>query len=258
MIAVAATGGNRQPQSPDGFHIRAASFQPVRVAYARDVLLERLRIEPAGKRALVVGAGRGLLARELVRLGFAVAALDLDPEAARLGREACAREPLAIDYAVGDASRLPYADGSFDVGYWADTLEIAPQLDVVLAEAARVLRPGGVLLYDTVSRTALSRLIYLGALQSWRWTRIMPRDRYAWDRLRHPDDLARRLAEHGLRNEDVRGFLPASPVRLLRATRRARRGDIDDAELAQLAGMRLAPAGKRPDVTYLGFAVKTG
>jgi 2-polyprenyl-6-hydroxyphenyl methylase / 3-demethylubiquinone-9 3-methyltransferase len=257
VIAVAAKNGNRQPQSPDGFHIRAASFQPVRAAYVRDVLLERLSIEPAGKRALVVGAGRGLLARELVRLGFAVAALDPNPDAARLGRETAARQRLAADYEVGDAGRLPYADASFDVD-WADTLEIAPQLDVVLAEAARILRPGGVVLYDTVTRTALSRLIYSGALQSWRWTRIMPRDRYAWDRLRQPDDLARTLAEHGLRSLDVRGFLPASPVRLLRATLRARRGDIDDAELAQLAGMRLAPAGKRPDVTYLGFAVKTG
>jgi SAM-dependent methyltransferase len=103
----------------------------------REVLLERLSIEPAGKRACVVRAGRGLLARELVRLGFAVAALDPDRDAARLGRETGARQRLAVDYEVGDAGRLPDADGSFDVGYWADTLEIAPQLDVVLAEAAR-------------------------------------------------------------------------------------------------------------------------
>jgi hypothetical protein len=93
------------------------------------------------------------------------------------------------------------------------------------------------------------------AVQSWRWTRIAPPGRHAWDRLRDPDELARSLAEHGLRNEDVRGFLPASPVRMVQATRRARRDDIDDGELAELAGMRLAAAGKRPDVTYLGFAI---
>jgi hypothetical protein len=56
-IAVAAQGGNRQPQSPERFHIGAASFQPVRAAYVRKVLLERLSTEPAGKRMLVVGAG---------------------------------------------------------------------------------------------------------------------------------------------------------------------------------------------------------
>lgn len=135
MIAVAAKGGNRQPQSPDGFHIRAASFQPVRAAHAPGSSA-RAPQHRARRQAGLRGA-RSLLARELVRLGFAVAALDPDRDAARLGRETGARQRLAVDYEVGDAGRLPYADGSFDVGYWADTLEIAPQLDVVLAEAAR-------------------------------------------------------------------------------------------------------------------------
>jgi 2-polyprenyl-6-hydroxyphenyl methylase / 3-demethylubiquinone-9 3-methyltransferase len=126
----------------------------------------------------------------------------------------------------------------------------------VLSEAARVLRPGGVLLYDTVNRTGLSRLIYLGALQSWRWTRVMPRDRYSWDRMRSPDKLAVGLNEHGLRNDDVTPFMPANPLRLLRALLRARRGPIADKELARLASLHIAPAGKRPDVTYLGFATK--
>jgi 2-polyprenyl-6-hydroxyphenyl methylase/3-demethylubiquinone-9 3-methyltransferase len=240
----------------DGFHIRAASFQPVRSAYVREVLLGRLGLEPAGKRALVVGAGRGLLARELARMGYAVSAQDGDPEAVRRGRAAADGERPTVDYELGDAERLPYPDAAFDVGYWADTLEITPDVDAVLAEAARVLRPGGVLLYDTVARTRLSRLIYLGVLQSWGWTRIAPAGRYAWDRLRDPDELARSLAEHGLRSEDVRGFLPAGPIRMVHATRRARRGDIDDSELAALARMRPAAAGKRPEVTYLGFAVK--
>jgi 2-polyprenyl-6-hydroxyphenyl methylase / 3-demethylubiquinone-9 3-methyltransferase len=70
--------------------------------------------------------------------------------------------------------------------------------DDLVREAARVLRPRGVLLYDTVNRTALSKLIYLGALQSWRWTRIMPRVRYAPDRLRPPDELATAMSNHGL------------------------------------------------------------
>jgi 2-polyprenyl-6-hydroxyphenyl methylase / 3-demethylubiquinone-9 3-methyltransferase len=70
--------------------------------------------------------------------------------------------------------------------------------DDLVREAARVLRPRGVLLYDTVNRTALSKLIYLAALQSWRWTRIMPRGRYAPDRLRPPDELATAMSNHGL------------------------------------------------------------
>jgi hypothetical protein len=52
------------------------------------------------------------------------------------------------------------------------------------------------------------------------------------------------------------GFLPANPLRLLRAILRARRGSISDAELARLAGMHLAPPGKHAEVTYLGFGLK--
>jgi hypothetical protein len=44
---------HREP--PDGFHIRAAAFQPVRAAYARHVLLEGPSLDPRGRRALVVG-----------------------------------------------------------------------------------------------------------------------------------------------------------------------------------------------------------
>lgn len=248
----------QQSGLPDGFHIRAAAFQPVRTDYTRRVILERLGLNPQGKRALVVGCGRGLLARELGRFGFAVAALDPAAPAIRLAKQATAGNGSRVDYEVGDARRLPHADGVFDVAYYHDTLEITPELDMVLAEAARVLRRQGALLYDTVNRTALSRLIYLGAIQSWRWTRIMPPGRYAWDRLRPPDELAATMARHGLRNQDVTGFLPASPWRLLRGMLRARRGGIGDAELARLAGMHLAAAGKRPDVTYLGFGVKQG
>ncbi len=244
------------PVAPDGFHIRAATFQPVRVDYAREVLADRLGLDPTGTRVLVVGSGRGLLARELARLGFAVTGLDPSAAAVRSAVDATAAEGLVANYEAGDPHRLPYPDGAFDVAYYADTFETTHDLDRVLAEAARVLRDGGALLYDTVNRTRLSRLFYLGALQSWRWTRIMPRGRYAWDRLRPPEELAAALAEHGLHNEDVRGFLPASPLRLVRATLRARRGDIDDEELAQLAGMHLYPAGKGGPVTYVGFAVK--
>jgi 2-polyprenyl-6-hydroxyphenyl methylase/3-demethylubiquinone-9 3-methyltransferase len=138
------------------------------------------------------------------------------------------------------------------------TCDTTDDLDAALREAARVLRWAGVFLYDTVNRTALSRLIYLGALQSWRWTRIMPRDRYTRDRLRPPAELAATMSAYGLRNRDVSALVPASPIRLVRSVRRARRGDIDDAGLAGLAGMHVLPGGEHAKVTYLGFAIKSG
>lgn len=243
------------PEAPGGLHIRAAAFQPVRTAHVRDVVQERLRLDPAGLRALVVGSGHGLLTRELARLGFVVTGVDPDTSAVESARKA-ADEGLTVHYEVGDPTALSQPDGSFDLAYYADTLEVTDDLDGVLAEAARVLGAGAALLYDTVNRTLLSRIIYLGLLQSWPWTRVMPRHQYAGDRLRPPRDLAATLADHGMRNQYVRGFLPASPRRLLQATLQARRGEIGDAEAAELAGMHLAPEGKVGPVTYVGYAVK--
>jgi 2-polyprenyl-6-hydroxyphenyl methylase / 3-demethylubiquinone-9 3-methyltransferase len=219
---------------PDGFRIRGVAFLPARVAYLRLAVLERLGIDPAQGEVLVVGTVEGGLAGALDELGFSAAAFDPGD----------------------DARRLPYGDGAFDVAYYHDTFEITEDLGDVVREAARVLRPQGVLVYDTVNRTALSRLIYLGALQSWRWTRIMPRSRYAPECLRPPEELAAALRAQGLHNQDVRALVPASPLRLFRSLLRAKRGEIADDELVRLAGMHVADSGKRPDVTYLGFARK--
>lgn len=218
----------------DGFHIRGASFQPVRNGYARQVLVDRQGYDPAATKVLVIGPGGDLLAGQLARMGFDVTG------------------PSGLD-----PRHLPFGDMAFDVAYYADTFEITHDLDGVVGEAARVVRDGGTVLYDTVNRTPLSRLLYLGVMQSWPGTRIFPRGRYAKDRLRPPAEVAATLGRYGLRNDDARGFLPGSPLRLFKAMRRARKGTIGDDELAELSGMHLGPDGKAGPVTYLGFATKT-
>lgn len=240
----------------DWFHVRAVAFLTLRADYLRSAIAHHRGSVTTNHRVLMVGADRGLLAREMARHGCVVCALEPDTSVARLAARLADTDDTTVDIRVGAAEQLPYPDESFDVGHWADTLEITQNLDAVLAEAARVLRPGGVFVYDTVAPTPLSRVLYLGALQAWVLTRIAPRGRYAWERFRDPDELVGELARHGLRNSDIRGFQPANPLRLFRAVRRARRGQVDDGQLAALAGMRLATAGKRPAVTYLGYAVR--
>jgi 2-polyprenyl-6-hydroxyphenyl methylase/3-demethylubiquinone-9 3-methyltransferase len=57
---------------------------------------------------------------------------------------------------VGEA--LPYADAAFDIVVCVDVLEHVQDLSKVLAEVARVLKPGGVFLFDTINRNPLARL----------------------------------------------------------------------------------------------------
>jgi 2-polyprenyl-6-hydroxyphenyl methylase / 3-demethylubiquinone-9 3-methyltransferase len=245
---------SRSPAAIDGRHLRAVAFQDVRLQYVRRVL-DRTGVAAAGSRALVVGSGRGDLARALARLGFDVTALDPSPAATGMAREETDRQGLRVTHETGAAEALRFADDAFDVAYYADTLEITAELDRVVAQAARVLGPGGLLLYDTVNRTPLARLVYLGAFQALPPTRIVPRGRYAAARLRPPRELAASLGGSGLANQDICGFRPADLRDLVRAIRARKRGRIGDDGIASMVGFKLDP-DHAPLVTYLGYARK--
>jgi 2-polyprenyl-6-hydroxyphenyl methylase/3-demethylubiquinone-9 3-methyltransferase len=243
---------SRSPETIDGRQIRAVAFQDVRLEYVNGIL-KTLRVPTAGSRALVVGSGRGLLAGGLARLGFDVVAVDPSATATAMAREASER--LSIMYETAPAEDLGLEDALFDVAYYADTFEITPHLGRVVEQAARVLKPGGVLVYDTVNRTLLSRLIYLGAFQALPMTRIVPPGRYAAARLRTPAELADVLDRHGLHNEDICGFKPKNPLNLIKATLARRSGRITDEDIPPIVDFVLTPDG-RPVVTYLGYARK--
>ncbi|MEU5031288.1 class I SAM-dependent methyltransferase [Streptomyces milbemycinicus] len=252
------------PETVDGRQIRAVAFQASRLEYV-DKTLRRVGLTAAGSRALVVGSGRGLLAHGLAGLGFDVVAIDPSASATAIAREADAREAgegeagererLAVRYETAPPEELGVADAAFDLVYYADTFEVTPALDPVLAEGARALAPDGVLVYDTVNRTLVSRLIYLIAFQRLPMTRIMPPGRYAAERLRTPAEMTEALRRHGLRNEDICDFKPRDPRSLVKATMDRRRGRITDEEIPPIVDFVLAP-DTRPQVTYLGYARK--
>jgi 2-polyprenyl-6-hydroxyphenyl methylase/3-demethylubiquinone-9 3-methyltransferase len=242
------------PGSIDGRQIRAVAFHDVRMQYVTATMATAGMVA-AECTALVVGGGRGLLPRGLALLGLDVQSLDPSSTATQLARTDVQSEGLRVQYRTAPAEQLDVADTAFDIVYCADTMEVTNDLAGVAGQAARALKPGGVLIYDTVNRTALARLIYLGLFQAIPATRIMPPGRYTADRLRRPAELAEALSRHGLRNEDICDFKPGNPIHLLRAVLARRRGTITDEQIPPLVKFALNPSG-RPLVTYLGYARK--
>ncbi|MGZ2260218.1 bifunctional 2-polyprenyl-6-hydroxyphenol methylase/3-demethylubiquinol 3-O-methyltransferase UbiG [Roseobacter sp. A03A-229] len=115
-------------------------------------------IDWAGKDVLDLGCAGGFMAEALADRGARVTGIDPAAEAIAAAEAHASAEGKDITYDVGFGEALPYAAQSFDAVVCVDVLEHVQDLDQVLAEVARVLRPGGLFLYDTINRNPLARL----------------------------------------------------------------------------------------------------
>jgi SAM-dependent methyltransferase len=114
------------------------------IAGAGEAFIQRLGIA-AGSRVLDIATGTGNLAVPLARTGCIVTGVDIAPNLLVQARERAAAEGLAIAFDEGDAEALPYADASFDAVVTMFGAMFAPRPELVAAELARVLKPGGLL-----------------------------------------------------------------------------------------------------------------
>ncbi|NGO79491.1 class I SAM-dependent methyltransferase, partial [Streptomyces sp. YC504] len=105
-------------------------------------------LPPDAALLLDVACGTGIVTERLAGPGLRVVGVD-----AAFGMAARAVERLPGSVVLGDGCRLPFASGGFDAVSLIWLLHLVPDAEPVLAECARVLRPGGVLL-ATVDKDA--------------------------------------------------------------------------------------------------------
>lgn len=111
----------------------------------------------AGEEILEVGCGSGYYTRELARLGARVTATEIAPSALAQARRNAGD---VAEFRIEDAQRLSFAPASFDKVLLSEVIEHVPEPERAVAEAARVLRPGGVLAVSTPSRLSPLNLAY--------------------------------------------------------------------------------------------------
>ncbi|MFI6681020.1 bifunctional 2-polyprenyl-6-hydroxyphenol methylase/3-demethylubiquinol 3-O-methyltransferase UbiG [Kribbella sp. NPDC050470] len=229
------------------------SFTPGRFAYFRAVL-DRVALEPAGLRALDVGCGGGFLAEEFARLGCAVTGVDPSSVSVGTARRHADSGRLGIGYAVATGERLPLRDETFDLAYCCDVLEHISDLDRVIGETARILKPGGVYLFDTINRTGASKMLAIKVMQEWRLTRVVDTELHSWELFIKPTELEEVLRRHRMRLGEITGLGPRSnKAALVWNFAQARRGRISFGQLS-----RSMDVGEVKDtsVSYMGYAVK--
>lgn len=233
-------------------------MNPVRFGYFERVLTGEESLERGQLRVLDVGCGGGLLAEELARRGFEVTGIDPAPESIETARKHASASGLSIDYEVGTGEALPFPDGQFDHVTCCDVLEHVDDVDRVIAEVARVLRPGGLFLYDTINRTFVSKLVVIKLMQEWKSTAFFGEaNLHVWERFIKPTELCDLLQAHALEPREMRGIAPRSRnlFSLWRDFRRRARGKMSFTEL----GERLAfQETSHLDGSYMGYASKPG
>jgi ubiquinone/menaquinone biosynthesis C-methylase UbiE len=106
-------------------------------------LLEEIWRDRSGNRLIEIGCGLGADLVELVHRGFNVVAVDLSLPVAKLAARHLETLDLPGSTAEADVENLPFKDGSFDAVFSSGVFQHTPDPLKAIAEAIRVLRPGG-------------------------------------------------------------------------------------------------------------------
>lgn len=176
-------------------------LNPARFAYFKGVLG---RLE--GLKVLDVGCGGGLLVDRFARAGAVVTGVDLSESSVVAASRHLRAERLAAQFVAGSGGALPFLSESFDAVVSADFLEHVADLDGVIKDCARVLKPSGLFLYETINRTLRSRVIAV-----WLFERVLgliPEQTHDPALFIKPAELREAMARHGLVNRETRGIGP--------------------------------------------------
>ena len=153
-------------------------------------------IDWQGRDVLDLGCAGGFMAEALARRGAQVTGIDPAAEAIDAARAHACEGGLPIGYHVGVGEALPYRDASFDAVVCVDVLEHVSDLDKVLVQVARTLRPGGLFLFDTINRNPLARLATITVAEDL--LRLLPRGTHDPAMFIKPRELRRALQDAGL------------------------------------------------------------
>ncbi len=198
---------------PKGSSAMLHRMNPVRLQFVREAIdahwgTDAAAVRPlAGKTALDVGCGAGLLCEPLARLGAEVTGVDAAEETIAAARAHAEGMGLDIGYRAGELASLGL--GAFDLVTAMEVLEHVADKAAFIAGLARHLAPGGLIVLSTPNRTPQSRLLLVGAMEA---LGAVPRGTHHWDDFVTPEELRALLAEAGLAMGEPRG-LAYSPLK---------------------------------------------
>lgn len=184
---------------PKGSSAMLHKLNPVRLAFLRQAIdthwsADSRGVRPlAGKRALDVGCGAGLLCEPLARLGAAVTGVDAAQENIAVASAHAVGSGLNIDYRCGDVGGLGL--NGYDLVTSMEVIEHVADKAAFLGALAKALVPGGLMVLSTPNRTAASKLLLVEGAER---LGMIPRGTHHWDDFVTPEELGELLRGVGL------------------------------------------------------------
>lgn len=193
--------------NPKGPMASLHQVNPVRLAFVRDAIdahwpgAAHLAKPLAGKAALDIGCGAGLVCEPLARLGADVTGVDAAADNVSAAAAHAEGAGLDIRYMAGEVAALDI--GTFDLVTCLEVVEHVADKPAFLADVAARLAPDGLLVMSTPNRTAASRVLLVGAAEA---VGYVPKGTHHWGDFVTPEELEGLLADAGLVVKTRRGI----------------------------------------------------
>lgn len=183
----------------------------------------------AAKQVLDVGCGGGILAESMAARGATVTGIDASEAALTTARLHLKESGESVEYVCTTAEQMAREHPrAFDVVTCMELLEHVPEPDSVVAACARLVRPGGELVFSTINRNP--KAYALAIIGAEYLLGLLPRGTHDYAKFIRPSELHQWARKLGLTLEELRG-LAYNPV-----TRRYRVSD--DVAVNYLARLR--------------------
>lgn len=159
----------------------------------------------AGKRALDVGCGGGLLSEALAGAGARVLGIDLAPELVDIARLHALESGATAEYRRIAAEALAAEQpGAFDLVCCMEMLEHVPEPASVIAACAALARPGGDVVFSTINRNP--KAFALAILGAEYLANLVPRGTHEYEKFIRPSELDAWARAAGLEVLGVKGL----------------------------------------------------
>ena len=185
---------------PQGEMAALHHINPPRVNY-----IERCAGGLAGKKALDVGCGGGLLSEALAAKGAEVLGIDLAEDVLAAARAHAQDSKAVVSYQTIAAEELARVQPrSFDLICCLEMLEHVPHPEQTIAACARLAKPGATLVFSTINRNPKS--FALAVVGAEYLLNIVPRGTHEYAKFIRPSELDRWVRDAGLEVLGMKGL----------------------------------------------------